>query len=93
MDFKGARNRKVTLHIKDCGHRIARPALYDESDSFIVCFDVANKFFVNFVLGILPLNVNTLFTFANTLLPNKKTSSFTFSASLAPNSYHPFTPR
>jgi small GTP-binding protein len=43
MDFKGARNRKVTLNIKDCGHRIARPALYDESDSFIVCFDVANK--------------------------------------------------
>ena len=43
LDNKGAKNRQVTLNIRDVGHRFARDNMYPDQDAFLVCFDISNS--------------------------------------------------
>ena len=42
LDDEGVRNREITLHIKDIGHRFMNEDALLGQDAFIVCFDVTN---------------------------------------------------
>jgi hypothetical protein len=42
LDDEGVRNRQITLHIKDIGHRFMNEDALLGQDAFIVCFDVTN---------------------------------------------------
>ena len=42
LDNRGAKNRKVTLNIKDVGSRWVRQHMYEEQDAFLVCYDVSS---------------------------------------------------
>lgn len=43
LDNKGAKYRKVNLKIKDVGHRFIRDHMYDDQDSFMVCYDITSQ--------------------------------------------------
>ena len=43
FDNQGVRTRKVSLNIRDVGHRFLRESMLQEQDMFIVCFDITNQ--------------------------------------------------